>query len=187
MTKLDELKTQMAEAVKVFQDTGNMELIQATSNAMNKAKAEIAKAQAEVLLKESEKLAGARELLAVSIHEAVITGKSLANINQSLKDVKAWGFTYKVDNAVPGAEDVRYKSVALTTAVVKTRKAGGGGGTTGKSKDEYGLSLTEIVDKFATPEELTAIAGADTNSKSWQLKVAVKKRAIAEGKLAPLK
>ena len=174
----------MTAAVKKFQETGEMGDIQAVTKAMDKAKADIAKEQATKLQAEAVALAGAREQLAGKIHVAV---KALG-LDKAITDVKGWGFTYKVDKANPAELDITYKAVSLSTAVVKTRKAGGsGGGGGGKSKEEYGMSLTEIVAKFATPEELTAIAAADSNSKSWQLKVAVKKAAIAAGKLAPAK
>ena len=197
---IEELKAQMALAVKTFNETGDMTKIQEVSNAMNKQKVEIARANADKLLKENEALAGNREMLAKSLHrviagsvtckndtEAIELVKQLSGDIQSLPAMKAWGFTYKVDKANPSEPDVVYKTVSLSTAVVKVRKAGGGGGAVGKSKDEYGLSLQEIVDKFATDDEKVAITGAETNSKSWQLKVAVKKAAIAAGKLAPVK
>jgi len=180
---LEELKVQMTAAVKKFQETGEMGDIQAVTKAMDKAKADIAKEQATKLQAEATALAGAREKLAASIHAQV---KALG-IDKAITDVKGWGFTYKVDKANPAEPDIVYKTVSLSTAVVKTRKGGGTGGGAGKSKDEYGLSLSEIVAKFATPDELAAINAADTNSKSWQLKVAVKKAAIAAGKLAPVK
>lgn len=76
--------------------------------------------------------------------------------------------------------------MSLTTAVIKARKGGTGGGA-GKSKDEYGIGLSEIATKYGTAEEQTAIANAENNSKSWQLKQAVKKRVIASGELTPVK
>ena len=181
---LAELKGQMTAAVKAFQETGDMTAIQAASKAMDKATAEVAKETATKLQAEAEQLAGAREKLASAIHGQV---KALG-IDKLITDVKGWGFVYKIDKANPAELDVVYKTVSLTTAVIKARKAGGTGGGAGKSKDEYGLSLSEIVAKFATPEELAAISAEGiSNSKSWQLKVAVKKAAIAAGKLAPAK
>jgi len=174
---IEELQAQMATAIS-NNDVAGMEAIALQIVASKK---ERAKAEAEKLQKESEQLAGKREALAAEIHKQV----KLLNLDKAITDVKGWGFTYKVDKANPAEPDVTYKTVALTTAIVKSHKAGGG--STGKSKDEYGLSLQEIVDKFATPEEQAAIASAATNSQSWQKKQAVKKRVIAEGKLAPVK
>jgi len=175
---IEELQAQMATAISK-NDIAGMEAIAIQIVA---GKKERAKVEADKLLKESEQLAGKREDTAAKIHKYVVENQG---INTMLKEVKAWGFTYKVDKANPAEPDVSYKTVALTTAVVKAHKAGGGGN--GKSKDEYGLSLQEIVDKFATAEEQAAIASATSNSQSWQKKQAVKKAAIAAGKLAPVK
>ncbi len=183
MGKLEELKAKMAEAIKTFQANGDMAGIQAVSKEMDRAKSEIAKSEATRLQAEAVALAGKREQLAASIHNAI---RGIPGTDKQLAEVKAWGFTYKVDRANPNEPDITYKSVSLTTAVIKARKGSNGGGA-GKSKDEYGISLSEIVDKYGTPEELAAIGSADSNSKSWQLKQAVKKRVIASGELAPVK
>lgn len=182
MAKLDELKAKMAEAVKVFNETGDMSGIQAVSKEMDRAKAELAKAQAEQSRKEAEQLAGKREALANTIHQQV---KALG-LDKAIRDIKGWGFTYKIDGAVPNELDVSYKAVQLSTATVKTRTGGTGGGA-GKSKDEYGKSLAEIFEEFATAEDRQKLDNAESNSKQWQVKVAVKKRAIAEGLLKPVK
>ena len=189
MTKLDELKGKMTEAVKVFTATGNMEAIQAVNAELNKAKADIAKTEGTRLLAEAEALAGKRGELESKVKQAV----SALGLDKLLAEVKAKGFTYTIDHketdkgVIDSAGEVSVKGgVGLLVSSVRTRKAGAGGGA-GKSKDEYGMSLSDIVDKFATADEQAAIVGADSNSKSWQLKVAVKKRAIADGKLAPVK
>jgi len=174
---IQDLQAQMADAI-AKNDVAAMETIAAQIVA---GKRDRAKVEADRLLKESEALAGKREALAASIQAAV---KAMA-LDKAITDVKGWGFTYKVDKANPNEPDITYKAVALTTAVVKAHKAGGG--ASGKSKDEYGLSLGEIFDKFATDEDKTKLAGATTGSSQWQVKVAVKKRAIADGKLAPVK
>ena len=189
MSKLEEMQKAMSEAVEIFKTTGDMSKIQEVSNAMNKAKTEIAKAEADRLLKESEALAGKREALANAINTAV---KAL-NLDSQLASVKSKGFSYTINHMEDdkGRIDANgtvkvLGGVGLLVTAIKTRKAGNGNGG-GKSKEEYGISLSEIVSKFATPEEQLAIANAETNSKSWQLKVVVKKRAIAEGKLPPVK
>ena len=181
MTTLEELKNKMAEAVQAFKDTGDMTAIQAVSKEMDKAKSELAKQEAARLLKESEALAGAREELAAKIHEAI---KAL-KLDKELKAVKAWGFTYKVDRAVPNELDVSYKAVTLSTQQVKVKQAGAGAG--GRSKEEYGVSLGAIFNKFATEEDKVKLAQATSNSGQWQVKVAVKKKAIADGLLTPVK
>jgi len=193
---IQELQAQMAAAI-ANNDVAGMEAIAAQ---IVSGKKERAKVEAEKLQKESEALAGAREKLAASIHETVkkmiVTGKTGESLNDALKAVKAWGFTYKVDNANPNEPGITYKSVSLTTATVKAPKAAGGGGGTGKTKDEFGLSLAEVFESFATPNDRAALEAARsseaekgiTNSGlQHNVKLGVKKRVIASGELKPTK
>ena len=174
---LDELKKQLATAIA----TGNDAEFNRIVATIAKMKSELAKAAAESAKKEAEALAGVREQVATAVYKAV---KAL-NLDDALIKVKAQGFTYRLD--APDAEGVmvHQKSAALLVPTVKTARGGTTGG--GKSKDEYGMSLGTIFDKFANEEDQGKLAEAETNSKQWQVKVAVKKRAIAEGLLQPVK
>ena len=75
----------------------------------------------------------------------------------------------------------------------KTRKGkGGGGGGAGETKKVFGKSLGELFEEHATPEERAAFDEAQAipdlskrGNKTYQVKVAVKKRLIAEGTLVP--
>ena len=181
---LEKLKAQMDKAVAEFQKTGDMTAIQAASKATDKAKAEIAKEQAVKLGVEAAALAGKREELEKKVFAAVQT----LGLDKEIKSMKVKGFNYFIDcdYELAGEQVHNVANVGLIHfQAPKVKKAGGGG--TGKSKDEYGLSLLEIVDKYGTDAEKAAIAATESNSKSWQLKVAVKKAAIAAGKLAPVK
>jgi len=65
-------------------------------------------------------------------------------------------------------------------------RSGGGGGGAGKTKDQYGRSLGEVFEAFATDEERAALEAAKGDgNKTFAVKVGVKKRAIAEGLLTP--
>lgn len=172
---IEELKKAMGKAL-AEDDTAEVLRI---SSEIHKQKQAVAKAEAEKLKAEGEKLAGAREKLAIAIHGAVVG----LGLKAQLDAVKAHGFTYKLDG-YPEA-DIRYKSVALVVPTVKAR--GGGGGGAGKTKAEFGMSLGELVDKYATEEEKAAITNAASGSQSWQLKVAVKKRLIKDSIIAPTK
>jgi len=187
MATLAELQNKMKLAVEEFNKSGDMSQIQAVSAELNKAKAEIAKAQAEKVRVEAEALAGKREDLATRIHAANRMGQPFPNLDKELTAVKAWGFTYKVDKANPNEPDVTYKAVQLSVQTVKVKTGKGGGGNTGKSKDEYGKSLGEIFEEFATDKDRAKLAAATSNSAQWQAKVAVKKAAIASGALKPVK
>ena len=64
-----------------------------------------------------------------------------------------------------------------------------GSGKSGKTSKEYGLTLDEAFHKFATDADRAkydALGGSNLNSKQWKVKDDVKKRAIADGLLAPL-
>ena len=183
MTTIEELQGKMKLAVAEFNKTGDMKAIQAVSAELNKAKAELAKVEADKIRKEAEELAGKRETLAHQIHQLVRDLK----LDKAIIGVKGWGFTYKVDKANPSEPDVSYKSVQLAVATVKAKTGKGGVGATGKSKDEYGKSLGEIFEEYATVEDIENLAKATSNSSQWQVKVAVKKRAITAGLLKPVK
>ena len=137
----------------------------------NKTVADEKKKEALAIQKENEALAGTREKLAVAIHVMIVSGGWISK----LADVKAQGFTYKLDT-----EEVKYKSVALTVVGAKRASGGGGGGNGGKTKDEIGISLGELVETYATDAEKQAIAKAPSISRSWQLKVQAKKRILAD-------
>jgi len=168
---LEQIKAQIADCIAKGDDAGMMEAIKQ----LNKMKAEITKAAQEQARKEAEALAGAREKLATSIYKAV---RQIPDVLNQLTAVKATGFTFKLDT-----EEIQYKSVALAVPAVKQSRGGGGG----KSTAEYGVSLSDIFDRFATDEDKAKLKAAESNSAQWSIKNAVKKRAIAEGKLQPVK
>jgi len=170
---IKELQAKMSEAIA----SGDVEAIEEIASQIVKTKSDRHKAEAEVIKKDAEKLAGVREKLAVNIWNML---KGIPDFVKQLEDVKATGFTYKLDT-----EELKYKSVALTVPTVRTGKGGTTGG--GKSKDEFGMSLGEIFDKFATDADKVKLAEASTNSAQWQVKVAVKKAALASGALKPIK
>lgn len=191
MVELTDLQKRMGEAIA----NNDVKAIEAVAQEIVKSKAERAKVEAVKLQKEVEALAGTREALAKEVHKAVkamgLDGKLLA--------VKSWGFTYKVDNAVPGEPDTIFRSVALSTQQVKTR-AGGTGGGAGKTRDEFGMSLSDIFDKFATDadraalveatakdDQIKASSGKSNRGNEYNVRKEVKKRAIAAGHLAPTK
>jgi len=187
----DELKAKMLTALQANDIKVVEELAQKIdAGKRERRKAEVAKAQAE-----ATELAGDREALAIEVHKSI---KALG-IDKKLVALKSWGFTYKVDKANPAEPDVSYKSVALTTAIIKKRASGGNGGA-GKTKDEFGISLSEVYVKYGTAdddaklaeakvkdEQASAKLGKTTNSNQWRVKNEVKKRALAENLIAPVK
>lgn len=179
---IQDLQAQMAAAI-AKNDVGTMEAI---ASQIVAGKKERAKVEADKLLKEAEQLAGKREETQVALFKVIAD----LNIDGKLRAVKAKGFSYfiKTSYTVPGQPEVHQQaSCGLILVTAPKTKRAGGTGASGKSKDEYGLSLSEIVAKFATAEEQAEIDMAETNSKSWQKKLVVKKRAIAEGLLPPVK
>jgi hypothetical protein len=177
---LDVLKAQIAEAATSGDDAKLTALIRE----YNARKAETAKAIAAAAEAEAQKLAGVRAKLAGKIHESIVSGKPILDILVALSDVKATGFTFKVDEP----DGVSYKAVALTVPVVKAAKAAKGtGGTHTTSKAEYGMTLDEIFQAHATAEDKAKLEAAEGNSAKWQVKNGVKKAAIAAGLLSPAK
>lgn len=186
MPSLEELQTQMREAL----DKNDVKAIEEIASQIVKSKAERAKEEAVKAQKEVEALAGKREKLAKDIHSAV---KKLG-LDADIASLKAKGFTYTIDHREDdkGRLDAKGEvsvtgGVGLLVPAIKARKAGGGAGAAGKTKDEYGMSLSEVFEKFATPEDMEKLAAAETNSAQWQVKNAVKKRAIKDGLLTPAK
>ena len=188
---IKELQAKMAAAIA----NNDVKAIEEIASQIVKGKSDRAKAEAEKQVKEAEALAGVRDALAGELHKAIKAMK----LDKRLTDVKAWGFTYKVDKANPAEPDVIYRSVSLSTQQIKARKAGAGGGA-GKTKDEFGMSLQEVFDKFATAADKTKLAeaevkdkaasdklGKSTNSNAWRVKNDVKKAALAAEKIAPVK
>jgi len=120
--------------------------------------------------------------------------------------VRAKGFTYTTDHnedekgrVDPNGAVKVVGGVGLLIPAIKTRKANGGGGG-GKTRDEFGMSLSEVFDKFATSEDRAKLEEAEakdksaseklgktTNSNAWRVKNEVKKAALAAGLLAPAK
>lgn len=194
MADIKELQVRMAEAI-ANNDVAAMEAI---AGEITKGKSDRHKAEVEAQRKEAEAMAGDREALATTIHTAIVQNgaKGVADIAGKLTTLKATGFTFKLDT-----EEVQYKSVALTVpAIGKAKASGNGGGGAGKTKDEFGMSLAEVYDKFKTDEDEAKLAeaqvkdeeastklGKTTNSNQWRVKNEVKKRVIASGELAPAK
>ena len=171
-----DIKELQGAIVKAVADGNDAEFFKLTDE-VRKMKAEASKAIAAQAQAEAEAMAGDRALLADKILEAV---KAVVTVKE-LTAVKATGYTFRLPD--DQSEKAR---VALTVPTVKVAKSGNGGASAGKSKDEYGVSLGEIFDKYATAEDKANLAEAETNSKQWQVKTAVKKRAIKEGGLKPL-
>ena len=148
---LEELMAQLA----VASTEGNLTEIIRLGNAIKKHQSEIAKAEAERIAEENEALAGDREKLATELWNFA---KTFPNLLARLEAVKAQGFTFKLDTA-----EVKYKSVALTVPVAKTKTVrGGNGGSTSKLKEQTGLSRSEIIEKYATDRPSGEIFGASS-------------------------
>jgi len=65
------------------------------------------------------------------------------------------------------------------------RATGNGGRQAGSWFDKYGMTLGSIFEAHATPEEREQHDSADNNTKRWQIKTRVAKRAESDGALTP--
>ena len=70
-------------------------------------------------------------------------------------------------------------------APVKGARVSGGGGKHSTLK-EFGKGLDQVYEEFATAEDRAKLDAAGSKGSQWNVKVEVKKRAIAEGKLLPI-
>ena len=183
----EELEANMSNALA----SGDPTEIEAAAAAITKSKGLRQKAAVEAERKEAEQLASKREALGKKVFDLV---RPLVPAKELLA-VKAKGFTFTIDHVedkngrLDPSGDVKVTGgIALMVPVTKARKSGGGGA--GKTQDQYGLTLDEVFAKFATDDDrdkYNAVPlGPEGNSKRWQIKNAVKKRAIADEKLKPV-
>jgi len=174
---IEQLKQDIAIAATTGDDTSFNALIKE----YNSRKAEVAKALQEAARKEAEALAGVRQDESMAIYKDI--KKLVPEIVKRLEAVKATGFTFKLDYPDVNGVMTHVKSVALAVPAIKTAK----GGARISSKGEYGMSLDEIFQQFATDEEKAKLKAAEGNSAKWQIKNAVKKAALKAGLLQPAK
>lgn len=153
----EEIMTQIAAAGV----SGDLAEVIKLGNKLKKHQGDIQKAEADKLKKEAEALAGVREKLAVEIWKDITP-----ETKKKLADVKAQGYTFKLDAPDKDGVMTNYKAVNLTVPTIKTRSNGGGGGSTGALKAQTGLSRHELVEQYATDEEKDAVAQAEANATS---------------------
>ena len=180
---MDDIRKQLMEAAA----KGDVEAVLKLTAEADKLKKAEAKEKAEAAAKEAAELAGVRTELAekigaafkpVSVKLFYDKATQTDSTNAVLERVKATGyyFEYSIEKGI---------SFGLRHPTVKV--AHSGGGNTGKSKAEFGMSLDEIFQKFATDEDKAKLEAAASNSAKWTVKVTVKKAAIAAGLLQPVK
>ena len=152
-------------------------------NILRKQKTDIEKAESDKLLKEAEELAGARGEAEVELAKIILPAIKAVDI-LALK-VKSFMVTVSHKENDKGQLDPEGTvkvtgGVALVVPQVKARKAGGGGGARESTKDQVGMSLSELIETYATSEQKVAIQvaydGAEKNkgSAKWQEQVKVK-------------
>ena len=163
--------------------SGDLAEVIRLGNILRKQKSDIEKAESEKLAKEAEELAGARDQMAKDLAKVILPQINAADL-LALK-VKSFVVTVTHMENDKGQLDpngeVKVKGgVALVVPQVKARKTGGGGGARESTKDQVGMSLSELIDQFATPEQKLGIQaaydGAEKNkgSAKWQEQVKVK-------------
>ena len=189
---LEQLQEKMQKAIT----DNDVKAIEEIASEIVKGKSERRKAEMLAIVKENEQLADKRSTLAEEIRKVV---NQIPDITNKLTLLKANGFTFhrKGELDANNVESAK-SSCGLLVKTIKSRSTSGA--TAGKTKDEYGISLSEVFDKFATDEDRVKLADAEakdkvaseklgksTNSNAWRIKNDVKKRAIADSLLAPVK
>ena len=177
---LKELRKELAKAIEDGNevDTENLE----TQIAMLKA-CEVQKAKAAEAAKELE-AQKSRMVLATSVFNAIKNNPEVVKLS---KDEGVKGFTFHFSR--PGVDGVMvdYKSIAIITKNQKRTASLNGG--RGKTKSEYGMSLNQVFEKFASAGDVAAMELIDkatdvSGAKQWKLKNEVKAKAILDGLLA---
>jgi len=174
---------------------GDIDAIVAVAGEMKACRKANAEAEAKRILAENEKLSAKRTEVSGELYRIIFgTGKykdmstreSAKLVRQWLVETKATGFTFKL--AYPDSNGVEVREhIALTVPQAPNVKTGrGGSGGPGKTKTEFGLSLDAVFQKFATDKEKAELEAEKDNSTKWDMKVLVKKAAIASGALKPL-
>jgi len=153
-----------------------LDTARASNNTSGLLQAARAIAALEKEAEKAEREAQAGELAAL---EKVIQAEITETYQKHVKDMRRLG----VKGFVVGVTDT--KNPSWTFKGPKARSGGGGGGA-GKTKDQYGQSLGEVFEAFATDEDRAALEAAKGDgNKTYAIKVGVKKRAIAQGLLTP--
>ena len=175
---IDSIMSRIAAAVAAKNPTEVMRL----DSLLRKQSAAIQALEALRLEEEAKLLFGDREALATTIYK-VVSDPSHGFVEE-LGKVKATGFTFKVDSG-----GVAYQSVELLVAKPPTKKVKVGGGVGGErisTKTETGLSLSELINQYATEAEKADIQAAydqaedNKGSARWQEQCRVKSRILKD-------
>jgi len=173
-----DLRNALSEVAK----TGDVANIRAAVKALDEAekvqaKELKAKADAEFEAKSAARLELTERIKATigkvadSFREEVV---KLVGLDEA---VVRWSVDYKNGNLIE-CSILRTKPRAAST--------GTGGTPRGATKNEYGLSLGQVFEKFASDQDKLDYEKATSGSGQWQIKVRVKKQAIEAGLLKPV-
>ena len=169
-----DLRNALSEVAK----TGDVANIRAAVKALDEAE----KVQAKELKAEFEAKSAARLELTERIKATI--GKVADSFREEVvklvgldEAVVRWSVDYKNGNLIE-CSILRTKPRAAST--------GTGGTPRGATKNEYGLSLGQVFEKFASDQDKLDYEKATSGSGQWQIKVRVKKQAIEAGLLKPV-
>ena len=163
--------------------SGDLAEVIRLGNILRKQKADIEKAEAEKLQKESEALSGARSEAEVNLAKAVMP--AIRGIDILKLKCKSFVVTVSHTENDKGQLDpdgtVKVRGgVALVVPQAKAKRAGGNGGIRVSTKDEVGMSLSELINLHATADQKAGIqkaydqADKNKGSAKWQEQVKVK-------------
>ena len=162
--------------------TGDVGKIRMASKAVDAAEArEVAEAKAKARA-QWEAQAVARGELTVKVLDAmkIVSTQFLPEI------VKLVGKELAIIKFVATPEgSFDCKIIKAEPAPIKGARVSGGGGKHSTLK-EFGKGLDQVYEEFATAEDRAKFELAGSKGSQWNVKVGVKKRAIAEGLLLPI-
>lgn len=166
MANIDELKKRLHQEL----DDNDLDAVFSTTAKLKKLQAEEAEKAREARLAKAR--AATEEL-----DSAVVQLVKQANVISALTALaQVYGKERNVNIIIP-LDDVNAACV-MPLEKARAGRTGGGGGTT---KDQFGMSLADVFDQFASDEERKQMSTAEGGSAQWALKNRVKNRAIREG------
>ena len=169
-----ELKSSIQKAAAA----GNFDELLSLTRQLDDVKKLVAKAEAEKLQTERSKRV-----------EGMIA-KLRTAFSSDIPLIKEFGPVLRlyIDSAPAAGGDPVFSAVFGSAASAPKSSGAGTATPKGKTQDMFGRSLESVFREFATPQELTdhdSMTAAD-NTKRWNLKQKVLKRAIEEGLIKPI-
>jgi len=180
-TRLSQLVAQEAEVER----RANLERARKADEELASRRAELSKAHITVV----KKLFSSNAAIAVTtINSVVALLKAWPTIVEDMQAVGAIQLEYKMADEQSDVPRLALRSELELKPATSRKGIGGRSATSVTTEQVYGMKLDAMFKQFATDDELKQVAEATANgknSKAWQIKAGVKKKAIDNGLVKP--